>query len=636
MGDINDPYGVRCVVPGNGTRKRVRYDADDNVYGKSIYVRPNFRFPRFDLSVVSGATNSVIAYGAVGNGVTDDTAAIQLALNGSSSVYFPPGNYRITFTLLPNSNQHIYGEGIIIGTTGDLMLISGKTKVKVDGLGFKLTLAAPGSYTTFNCLRVINSTFIMINDCIIQHGNGFQSLVCCQFDTGASKCIFANNICSIEDAAYNPATVQNPGLQQHCVFVNGGASNIIIANNTLTNNGTGVGIQAVNFADATDILIIGNDVSEMGHYGMFNYKLNGDTRRITYDGNKIRNVYGSYYNTAVSALSHGAGIYNQSGIVVAITNNMIISTCLLTNNQTLAPGGIGSLLASQYMLISGNTISLSNMYGIIGDGRNVLITGNSIFDCTLTGMYFRDCLYGTVTGNTLEVTGALATLGSRAIFSLGVTPTRFMSITGNTMRNFGISVLLQNSSNFTVSNNVIQCDEAAVATGSGITTDSTCTQGSIMGNIISRNGGFGIRNLGDYINVSGNVTNGTLANQAIVNGATFNNNYGTNVTDTGNLTNASGIVTIASANNIVIPYTMNEGLFINITGTTQINTLLIPLYKRANFIVHIVGPVGLVLANNTAGTGLRLLNASGANITIATANVEVISYRCNGTQFVQF
>jgi hypothetical protein len=47
----------------------------------------------------SYVTTSVRAYGAVGDGVTDDTAAIQAAINSGLPIYFPPGVYRTTATL---------------------------------------------------------------------------------------------------------------------------------------------------------------------------------------------------------------------------------------------------------------------------------------------------------------------------------------------------------------------------------------------------------------------------------------------------------------------------------------------------------------------------------------------------------
>lgn len=51
--------------------------------------------------------------GAAGDGVTDDTAAIQAALNNGGCVYFPKGTYRITGTLYPKSNTKMFGCGTI-------------------------------------------------------------------------------------------------------------------------------------------------------------------------------------------------------------------------------------------------------------------------------------------------------------------------------------------------------------------------------------------------------------------------------------------------------------------------------------------------------------------------------------------
>lgn len=45
---------------------------------------------------------SVKDFGAVGDGVTDDTAAIQAALNAGGDVYFPAGRYRVTSQLTAN------------------------------------------------------------------------------------------------------------------------------------------------------------------------------------------------------------------------------------------------------------------------------------------------------------------------------------------------------------------------------------------------------------------------------------------------------------------------------------------------------------------------------------------------------
>lgn len=52
---------------------------------------------------------SVRDFGARGDGVTDDTAAIQAAINASESVYFPAGTYMCA-NILMKSNLRLYGE----------------------------------------------------------------------------------------------------------------------------------------------------------------------------------------------------------------------------------------------------------------------------------------------------------------------------------------------------------------------------------------------------------------------------------------------------------------------------------------------------------------------------------------------
>jgi hypothetical protein len=56
-------------------------------------------------------TVSVKDFGAVGDGVADDTAAIQAAINARGMVYVPPGSYKLTATLiLSSSYQGLIGD----------------------------------------------------------------------------------------------------------------------------------------------------------------------------------------------------------------------------------------------------------------------------------------------------------------------------------------------------------------------------------------------------------------------------------------------------------------------------------------------------------------------------------------------
>lgn len=67
------------------------------------------------LSVRSGKLSlrdvvSVKDFGAIGDGYTDDTAAIQSAINASSVVYFPAGVYKIS-SVTVSSGKKLYGDG---------------------------------------------------------------------------------------------------------------------------------------------------------------------------------------------------------------------------------------------------------------------------------------------------------------------------------------------------------------------------------------------------------------------------------------------------------------------------------------------------------------------------------------------
>lgn len=78
----------------------------------------------------SSTDYDVLAYGAHGNGVTDDTVAFQSAMDatpGGGRVYVPPGNYLISSTLQPNNGTLIEGLG-----AGD---VEGSTLIFTGGSG---------------------------------------------------------------------------------------------------------------------------------------------------------------------------------------------------------------------------------------------------------------------------------------------------------------------------------------------------------------------------------------------------------------------------------------------------------------------------------------------------------------------
>ena len=97
--------------------------------------------------MIDGASASVLDYGAIGDGTTDDTTAVQAAVNsGALEVFFPDGTYLINAVALP-SNIRLFGAATVKGKLGTsvpggddfskkLFTASGKTNIVFDGLIF--------------------------------------------------------------------------------------------------------------------------------------------------------------------------------------------------------------------------------------------------------------------------------------------------------------------------------------------------------------------------------------------------------------------------------------------------------------------------------------------------------------------
>lgn len=63
-------------------------------------------------SMINGAASNILDFGATGDGVTDDTASIQAALNAAANcVYIPEGTYKITSALAIPARVSIVGDG---------------------------------------------------------------------------------------------------------------------------------------------------------------------------------------------------------------------------------------------------------------------------------------------------------------------------------------------------------------------------------------------------------------------------------------------------------------------------------------------------------------------------------------------
>ena len=128
--------------------------------------------------------DNVMAFGAAGDGITDDSRAIQAALNArktGGTVYFPAGIYKLTQPVFFYSNQMLIFEGgatLLQGAAMDNLMMNASTadkggydateNVTIHGATFD-----GGSYTTNNTLLgICHSKHITIQNCRFRNAYG--------------------------------------------------------------------------------------------------------------------------------------------------------------------------------------------------------------------------------------------------------------------------------------------------------------------------------------------------------------------------------------------------------------------------------------------------------------------------------
>jgi len=184
---------------------------------------------------------SVKDFGAAGdwNGATgtDDTVAIQAALDYTQKVYIPTGEYLNTAPLEYHANQLIFGDGsrqtlIVNDTTDAWQRDTTATQdfyTQINGIGCKR--ASPGGITTaFNC---INTTYLQFTDIYVEN---FYCGIFIQRDSvnfGGTNAQWYNR--------YNNITMVNIAFGIWIDYLTGGSGNScnsnIFSNITMVNKG---------------------------------------------------------------------------------------------------------------------------------------------------------------------------------------------------------------------------------------------------------------------------------------------------------------------------------------------------------------------------------------------------------------
>lgn len=310
-------------------------------------------------------------FGAAGDGVTNDTAAIAAALASVPStggdVYFPPGTYQITSSLTPQSKTKIHGEGagsIINDATGNISLID---ITNVDDIEIS-SIALSGS----GVIPVAGRGAIF-------SGNGGSERVRIEnvYITGAGTCGISLEDCIEVDIVGNTirSSLEN-GIQ-----IVGDNVRITIMGNTIVSSGAiGSGTQSGIYVggNAARVAVVGNVIDTAEHVGI---RVSGSDNCV-FSSNIIRSApTGILLSNADRNTVSGNNIIGGSlGISVADTSDRNV---IVNNTVTTSSGSSITIAAAvtDTQVIGNDAVA----HGITDAGTRTTIAGNKT---TLANGYY--------------------------------------------------------------------------------------------------------------------------------------------------------------------------------------------------------------------------------------------------------
>lgn len=345
--------------------------------------------------ITKGPWADVRAFGAKGDGVTDDTAAIQAAMDYSNSVcpvFFPSGNYLVASTLIIKySNYTIFGmdNGVSsYATTAHLtkitctaqILFSAEVTTSLTTVAMNLSgiyfIHSHNNETSifFNCLNLSNSH--IYNNTILNFGTIIKG-------TLTQISLFEHN--DIEGIGTNfmswafvntEATLVDSKIINN--YLNGEASRNI----TLFQTGSiATSVVSHNYIDFCKFLITIHDAGSITfseNIFDFLYSINGGVL----NGCTFANNSFIHFNKTLALPYFTAADSEMTTNSWAVFNNHAIKSCTIANNNVVSCDYF-YYINGEYnnfdLTIQGNNVSASKYYlkyyisGVAGDGLRIKI-----------------------------------------------------------------------------------------------------------------------------------------------------------------------------------------------------------------------------------------------------------------------
>ena len=330
-------------------------------------------------SMITGAILNVKDFGAIGNGVADDTAAIQAAITyaeasatppsaapGVVTIYFPFGIYNISSALAVTKSLSFVGEGHSEYSTG-ARIIQNTTATN----HFTVTPIPAGCSVSWDDLT-LTANGGTGGSCIFI-GKGCNS-VRIRGNTFGTPSALAINLQGSDDVQIDGNLFDVSAT--NCIALGTSSANNVVSNCSITNNSFfQIAVKAIEIYNVTGLLIQGNRV----------YKSTGSSTPV-------------YFIDALNTLPYQI-------VDVAISNNKFSDlNCLLlaTSPKQLI---ISDNIVSGFGAGSGATL---DGIKLAGAPENVSITGNVFSGSFDTQSFYDDSACSSVIANT-NISGNLFT-----------------------------------------------------------------------------------------------------------------------------------------------------------------------------------------------------------------------------------
>ena len=310
-------------------------------------------------------------YGAVGDGITDDTSAVQDAIDAADKigVYFPAGDYLVSSLTLQDRTV-LYGEpGSNIIQAGSALIFDATSlkNVKIENLTFTNSNDLPTIFKLTSCeyCDIINCHFIG-NDINLYSNNGIVMFITC------------SNV-QIIDCEADHAQAEGLWLSD--------------CNNCIVKGGSYHSMD-----DGSGIVIDGQSTKNVIIDEIETYSCNGSSINVNAPYCTVQNCF--CHDNATIGINLGHGNASSAANYSTVQNNKVI------NSATI---GIQTQSQSHSIQIIGNTV-LNDTKGNNGikyaaDGEYALITDNKISNfeyglgcgmvkSRIIGNYVTGCDYG--------------------------------------------------------------------------------------------------------------------------------------------------------------------------------------------------------------------------------------------------